>query len=69
METATGTRTTTCQCLWPEGAAAASTRDGTLRYPVETPMNNLYLSLLDRVGVRTETLGDGTGTLEHLSEI
>ena len=40
-----------------------------LRYPVETPMNNLYLSLLDRVGVRTETLGDGTGTLEHLSEI
>ena len=40
-----------------------------VRYPVETPMNNLYLSLLDRVGVRTEQLGDGTGTLDHLSEI
>lgn len=40
-----------------------------LRYPVETPMNNLYLSLLDRAGVRTESLGDGTGTLKHLSEI
>ena len=32
-------------------------------------MNNLYLSLLARLGVRTETLGDGTGALEHLSEI
>ena len=40
-----------------------------VRYQAETPMNNLYLSLLDRIGVRTESLGDGTGTLEHLSEI
>ena len=40
-----------------------------VRYASETPMNNLYLSLLARLGVRTETLGDGTGTLEHLSEI
>ena len=40
-----------------------------VRYAPETPMNNLYLSLLHRVGVRTETLGDGTGRLEHLSEI
>ena len=40
-----------------------------IRYQTETPMNNLYLSLLDRVGVPTEPLGDATGTLEHLSEI
>ncbi len=40
-----------------------------LRYPVETPTNNLYLALLDRVGVYTETLGDSTGKLEHLSGI
>ena len=40
-----------------------------VRYPAETPMNNLYLSLLDRVGVRTESLGDGTGTLDYLSEV
>lgn len=40
-----------------------------VRYAAETPMNNLFLSLLDRLDVRTETLGDGTGTLEHLSEI
>ena len=32
-------------------------------------MNNLYLSLLERVGVEPVTLGDGTGTLEQLSEI
>jgi len=40
-----------------------------VRYAGETPMNNLYLSLLDRVGVRPETLGDGTGTLDRLSDI
>lgn len=40
-----------------------------VRYAEETPMNNLYLSLLDRVGVRPETLGDGTGKLDQLSEI
>lgn len=37
-----------------------------VRYPKETPMNNLFLSLLDRVGVRTETLGNSTGRLQHL---
>ncbi len=35
----------------------------------ETPMNNLYLSLLDRMGVHAETLGDGTGELQELSEL
>jgi hypothetical protein len=38
-----------------------------LRYPSETPMNNLLLSLLDKVGVPTEQLGDSTGKLEGLS--
>lgn len=32
-----------------------------------TPMTNLFLTLLDRVGVRTETLGDSTGQLEHVT--
>jgi hypothetical protein len=31
-----------------------------------TPMNNLHLSLLDRLGVRIPTLGDGTGRLEGI---
>ena len=40
-----------------------------VRYATETPMNNLYLSLLGRLDIRTETLGDGTGTLKHLRDI
>ena len=31
--------------------------------PGETPMTNLYVSMLDRLGVHTETVGDSTGTL------
>ena len=30
-------------------------------------MTNLYLSLLDRVGVREEAIGDSTGRIEQLS--
>jgi len=37
--------------------------------PKETPMNNLLLSMLDKVGVPTETLGDSTGKLQQLSEV
>jgi len=37
-----------------------------ITYKDYTPMNNLYISLLDRVGVRTEHLGDATGKLEGL---
>ena len=33
-------------------------------YPKDTPMTNLYITLLDKVGVRTESLGDSTGALE-----
>jgi hypothetical protein len=38
-----------------------------LRYPQKTPLANLFLTLLDRVGVPTETFGDGTGQLDYLS--
>jgi len=40
-----------------------------MRYPPDTPMANLLLTILDRVGVPTEKLGDSTGplTLEPLS--
>lgn len=37
-----------------------------VRYQPNTPLNNLYLSLLDRMGVRTESLGDSTGKIEQL---
>jgi len=34
-----------------------------LKYPDHTPMTNLILSMLDKVGVPMETLGDSTGAL------
>lgn len=38
-------------------------------YESETPMTNLFHSLLDRVGVRPESIGDSNGKLEHLSDM
>jgi hypothetical protein len=35
-------------------------------YPTETPLNNLFLSLLDRMDSKVETLGDSTGRLKNL---
>jgi hypothetical protein len=37
-------------------------------YP-ETPMTNLYLSMLDKMGIHTDKLGDSTGEATHLSDI
>ena len=36
-------------------------------YPKDTPMTNLYLTLLDRMGVQPEKIGDSTGGLDHLT--
>jgi hypothetical protein len=36
-------------------------------YPAETPMNNLHLALLDRMGVRMDALGDSSGELKALA--
>ena len=38
-----------------------------LRYERDTPMTNLYLSLLDNMGVHAERLGDSTGRLGKLT--
>jgi hypothetical protein len=39
-------------------------------YPgVDTPQTNLWLTLLDRMGVQAEKLGDSSGRVEHLSDI
>ena len=37
-----------------------------LRYPEDTPMTNLLLSILDKVDVHRESLGDSTGRLANL---
>jgi hypothetical protein len=34
-----------------------------IRYPQGTPMANLYLTILERLGVSQESLGDSTGKL------
>jgi len=38
-----------------------------INYPAETPMNNLHLALLDRVGAHIDSLGDSNGELNVLS--
>ena len=40
-----------------------------IRYPKGTPMTNLYLTLLDHMGVRPEKIGDSTGKVDHLSDL
>ena len=37
-----------------------------LKFETQTPLNNLYLSLLDRMGTPVDTLGDSTGRLTEL---
>ncbi|HXW04755.1 MAG TPA: DUF1552 domain-containing protein [Vicinamibacterales bacterium] len=38
-------------------------------YPKDTPMTNLFLTLLDRMGVREEQVGDSTGRIEQLTDV
>lgn len=46
------------------GAGGTLTPGKRLVLPGETPMTNLYLSMLDRMGVPAEKIGDSTGRLE-----
>jgi hypothetical protein len=49
------------------GGASGRLKGGRhLRYPDHTPMANLLVSVLDKVGVRQETIGDSTGPLVSL---
>ena len=46
------------------GKGAGSIKTGRhIRYPKNTPLNNLFLSHLDRIDSSTEGLGDSTGRL------
>lgn len=50
------------------GGGAGRIRGGRhLRYAPETPMANLQLTLLDKLGVRIDRLGDSNGSLAELS--
>jgi hypothetical protein len=49
------------------GGAAGRMKGGRhLKYPDRTPMTNLLVTMLDKVGVKQETLGDSSGTLANL---
>jgi hypothetical protein len=52
------------------GRGAGALKPGRhLVYAKDTPLTNLYLTLLDRMGVRPESIGDSTGRLEHLTDL
>jgi hypothetical protein len=40
-----------------------------LRYAAGTPLTNLYLTVLNKLGVPVERVGDSNGQLEHLSDL
>ena len=46
------------------GGATGIKGDRHVRYPENTPMANLYLTLLDKMGIHLETFGDSTGRVE-----
>jgi len=52
------------------GGAAGQLKCGRhIRYPQETPMNNLLLAMLDKAGIPAEHLGDSTGKAQYLSGV
>jgi hypothetical protein len=52
------------------GGACGSIKGGRhVKVADPTPLNNLYVSMLDRMGVHAEKLGDSTGTVKELSEL
>src|SRR5882672_9788658 len=49
------------------GGAAGKLKGGRhLKYPENTPMSNLLMSILDKVGAPQESIGDSTGALSEL---
>jgi hypothetical protein len=49
------------------GGGAGQLRGGRhVKYPLDTPLANLHLTLLDKMGVPLDRLGDSTGTIELL---
>lgn len=50
------------------GGGKGSLRSGRrLRAPAKTPLCNLYVSLLDRMGIKVDSFGDSTGPLQGLA--
>jgi hypothetical protein len=52
------------------GGSAGQIRGGRhIKYPLDTPLANLHLTLLEKLGVAVDHLGDGTGKLDLLAGV
>ncbi|HLJ18023.1 MAG TPA: DUF1552 domain-containing protein [Bryobacteraceae bacterium] len=52
------------------GGACGTIRNGRhLQYAQDTPLTDLFLALLDRMGVQEDHLGDSNGELNHLTDL
>jgi hypothetical protein len=52
------------------GGKAAGIRGGRyVRYPKGTPLTNLHVTILEKLGVPTEKFGDSTGKLGRLTDV
>ena len=52
------------------GSGAGAFRPGRhIKYTSETPLTNLFLSMLDRMGVKPESIGDSKGKLNYLTDL
>ena len=52
------------------GGGAGTLKGGRhLRYPKETPLANLHVAMMDRMGVEVEKFGDSNGKLGYLTDL
>ena len=52
------------------GGAAGQLKGGRhIRFPQDTPMTNLYMTMLDKLGIPVERFGDSTGKVDLLSAV
>jgi len=51
------------------GAGGRLTGGRHLVYPKDTPVTNLFINMLDTIGVPVDTLGDSTGRLNSLTDL
>ena len=52
------------------GGGAGQLKGGRhLRYPDGMPVTNLFVTLLDQLGIPAQTIGDSTGAVQYLSGV
>jgi hypothetical protein len=52
------------------GGKAAGIKGGRyIRYPKGTPLTNLHVSILEKMGVAVDTIGDSTGRVDRLTDV